>query len=132
MTRMSRIRVAATPSGGDRSDDCDDRRTEQGRTPGLSVDFAGPAGGRGIGRPIPVLAFATVVAAGANRLPSSTVRPLGGVAISDDAKGTKPEDLTPDRPRLTPQGHGSGSVSGEDSTDPNGGAKQGQGDKAEG
>lgn len=52
--------------------------------------------------------------------------------MSDDAKGTKPEDLTPDRPRLTPQGHGSGSVSGEDSTDPNGGAKQGQGDKAEG
>ncbi|MDP4022324.1 hypothetical protein Q8W71_06795 [Methylobacterium sp. NEAU 140] len=43
-----------------------------------------------------------------------------------------PEDLTPDRPRLTPQGHASGTETGEDSTDPRGGAKQGQGDKAEG
>ncbi|MBA9067129.1 MULTISPECIES: hypothetical protein [Methylorubrum] len=38
----------------------------------------------------------------------------------------------PDRPRLTPQGHSSGTASGEDSTDPQGGAKQGQSDKAEG
>lgn len=38
----------------------------------------------------------------------------------------------PDRPRLTPQGHSSGTSSGEDSTDPRGGAKEGQGDKAEG
>ncbi|GEP12233.1 hypothetical protein [Methylobacterium gnaphalii] len=38
----------------------------------------------------------------------------------------------PDRPRLTPQGHASGEASGEDSTDPNGGMKEGQGDKAEG
>ncbi|WP_342151479.1 hypothetical protein [Methylorubrum sp. SB2] len=38
----------------------------------------------------------------------------------------------PDRPRLTPQGHASGTASGEDSTDPQGGAKEGQGDKAEG
>ncbi|WP_331302535.1 hypothetical protein [Methylobacterium oryzae] len=52
--------------------------------------------------------------------------------MSEEAKGAEPEDLTPDRPRLTPQGLGSGSVGGEDSTDPNGGAKQGQGDKAEG
>jgi hypothetical protein len=50
----------------------------------------------------------------------------------EDTNGTKPEDLTPDRPRLTPQGHGSASVTGEDSTDPNGGAKEGQSDKAEG
>jgi hypothetical protein len=52
--------------------------------------------------------------------------------MPDKTNETKPEDLTPDRPRLTPQGHGSGSVSGEDSTDPNGGAKEGQSDKAEG
>lgn len=38
----------------------------------------------------------------------------------------------PSRPRLTPQGHASGEASGEDATDPQGGAKQGQGDKAEG
>lgn len=37
----------------------------------------------------------------------------------------------PDRPRLTPQGHSSGTASGEDSTDPRGGAKEGQADKAE-
>jgi hypothetical protein len=43
--------------------------------------------------------------------------------MSDEAKGTKNEDLAPDRPRLTPQGHGSASVRGEDSTDPNGGVK---------
>ncbi|WP_204165244.1 hypothetical protein [Methylobacterium radiodurans] len=51
---------------------------------------------------------------------------------NDAREGTRPEDLTLDRPRLTPQGHGSGDVAGEDSTDPAGGAKQGQGDKAEG
>jgi hypothetical protein len=55
----------------------------------------------------------------------------------DDTRESKrqdprPEDPTPDRPRLTPQGHASGEASGEDSTDPAGGAKQGQGDKAEG
>lgn len=38
----------------------------------------------------------------------------------------------PDRPRLTPQGHSSGTVSGEDSTDPQGGAKEGQSGPAEG
>ncbi|GJE79619.1 hypothetical protein [Methylorubrum thiocyanatum] len=38
----------------------------------------------------------------------------------------------PDRPRLTPQGHSSGTSSEEDSTDPRGGAKEGQSDKAEG
>ncbi|ACL56189.1 hypothetical protein [Methylobacterium nodulans] len=40
------------------------------------------------------------------------------------------EDLSIDRPRLTPQGRTA--REGEDSTDPRGGAKQGQGDKAEG
>jgi hypothetical protein len=48
--------------------------------------------------------------------------------------GGKPQDFpeAPDRPRLTPQGHSSGTESGEDSTDPQGGAKEGQSDKAEG
>ena len=41
------------------------------------------------------------------------------------------EDLSIDKPRLTPQGRAG--ESGEDSTNPMGeGAKQGQGDKAEG
>ena len=49
------------------------------------------------------------------------------------AETRKPDEVeAPDRPRLTPQGHSSGTASGEDSTDPNGGANQGQGDKAEG
>lgn len=49
------------------------------------------------------------------------------------AEAKKPDDVeAPDRPRLTPQGHASGTASGEDSTDPSGGAKQGQGDKPEG
>ena len=38
----------------------------------------------------------------------------------------------PSRPRLTPQGHASGTASGEDRTDPQGDAKAGQQDKAEG
>ena len=43
------------------------------------------------------------------------------------------EDLSIDRPRLTPQGRTDGSPDGEDSTNPMGeGAKQGQGGKAEG
>jgi hypothetical protein len=43
------------------------------------------------------------------------------------------EDLSIDRPRLTPQGRTSPDEDGEDSTDPmDPGAKQGQGDKAEG
>jgi hypothetical protein len=43
------------------------------------------------------------------------------------------EDLSIDRPRLTPQGRTSPDDDGEDSTNPLGeGAKQGQGDKAEG
>jgi hypothetical protein len=42
------------------------------------------------------------------------------------------DELSIDRPRLTPQGHASGKAEGEDSTNPMGpGAKQGQGDKAE-
>lgn len=51
----------------------------------------------------------------------------------DDTIDPKLDDLSIDRPRLTPQGHASGDPAGEDSTDPMGaGAKQGQGDKAEG
>lgn len=38
----------------------------------------------------------------------------------------------PDRPRPTPQGHSSGTESGEDSTDRQGGAKEGQSEPAEG
>ena len=47
--------------------------------------------------------------------------------------GSNLDDLSIDRPRLTPQGRTSPDESGEDATDPSGsGAKQGQGDKAEG
>ncbi|HEX8663765.1 MAG TPA: hypothetical protein VF744_07015 [Beijerinckiaceae bacterium] len=43
------------------------------------------------------------------------------------------EDASIDRPRLTPQGRTDPDAAGEDATDPAGsGAKQGQGDKAEG
>ena len=43
------------------------------------------------------------------------------------------KDLSIDRPRLTPQGRTSPDEDGQDSTNPMGeGAKQGQGDKAEG
>jgi hypothetical protein len=43
------------------------------------------------------------------------------------------DDLSIERPRLTPQGRDAPDGSGEDSTNPMGeGAKQGQGDKAEG
>ncbi len=43
------------------------------------------------------------------------------------------EDLSIDRPRLTPQGRTSPDEEGQDSTNPMGeGAKQGQGDKPEG
>jgi hypothetical protein len=43
------------------------------------------------------------------------------------------EDASIDRPRLTPQGRTDPDAAGEDATDPGGsGAKQGQGDKAEG
>ena len=43
------------------------------------------------------------------------------------------QDLSIDRPHLTPQGRTDDSPDGEDSTNPMGeGAKQGQGDKAEG
>lgn len=47
-------------------------------------------------------------------------------------RGNDNQPEAPDRPRLTPQGHSSGTVSGEDSTDPQGGAKEGQSDPAEG
>ncbi len=42
------------------------------------------------------------------------------------------DDLSIDRPRLTPQGRTAPEPAGEDATDPKGGAKQGQTDKAEG
>ena len=43
------------------------------------------------------------------------------------------EDASIDRPRLTPQGRTDPDAAGEDATDPAGsGAKQGQGDQAEG
>ena len=47
--------------------------------------------------------------------------------------GSDAEEMSIDRPSLTPQGDASGKASGGDATDPSGeGAKQGQGDKAEG
>ncbi len=47
--------------------------------------------------------------------------------------GSDLDDLSIDRPRLTPQGHASGKATGGDATNPSGeGAKQGQRDKAEG
>lgn len=47
--------------------------------------------------------------------------------------GSNLDDLSIDRPRLTPQGRTDPSGSGEDATDPSGtGAKTGQPDKAEG
>jgi hypothetical protein len=47
--------------------------------------------------------------------------------------GSNLDDLSIDRPRLTPQGRTDDDPSGEDSTNPVGdGAKQGQSDKAEG
>ena len=47
--------------------------------------------------------------------------------------GTNLDDLSIDRPRLTPQGRTDGDATGEHSTNPlEEGAKQGQGDKAEG
>ena len=47
--------------------------------------------------------------------------------------GPNLDELSIDRPRLTPQGRTSDDPSGEDSTNPMGeGAKQGQGGKAEG
>jgi hypothetical protein len=61
------------------------------------------------------------------------------MAMSEKDKGATEQpgldldDLSIDRPRLTPQGRADPSGEGEDSTDPMGeGAKQGQGDKAEG
>ena len=58
--------------------------------------------------------------------------------MSDGKKGSESlddnlKDLSIDSPRLTPQGRTDDDPSGEDSTNPMGeGAKQGQGDKAEG
>jgi hypothetical protein len=51
----------------------------------------------------------------------------------DARPGSDLDDLSIDRPRLTPQGRTSPEPSGEDATDPQGGAaKPGQPDKAEG
>jgi hypothetical protein len=51
---------------------------------------------------------------------------------SEERPDSKSEDLSIDRPRLTPQGRAD-PEGGEDSTNPTGeGAKQGQPDKAEG
>ncbi|HEY8566732.1 MAG TPA: hypothetical protein VIL65_14645 [Beijerinckiaceae bacterium] len=58
--------------------------------------------------------------------------------MSDGKKGSESlddnlEDLSIDRPRLTPQGRTDDDPAGEDATNPMGeGAKQGQGGKAEG
>ncbi|CAO4164488.1 hypothetical protein AFFFEF_00350 [Methylorubrum extorquens] len=47
-------------------------------------------------------------------------------------RGNDNQSEAPDRPRLTAQGHSSGAVPGEDSTNPRGGAKESRGDPAEG
>ena len=50
-----------------------------------------------------------------------------------ESLGSNLDDLSIDRPRLTPQGRTDDDPTGEDSTNPMGeGAKQGQGGKAEG
>lgn len=56
-----------------------------------------------------------------------------GIPMADNPKSAPPEtaeDDDIDRPRLTPQGRAADGA--EDETDPRGGAKKGQGDKAEG
>lgn len=58
---------------------------------------------------------------------------LRGSSMTDKPKTTPPEtgeDAGIDRPRLTPQGRAADG--GQDETDPQGGVKKGQGDKAEG
>ena len=51
-------------------------------------------------------------------------------ASAEAPAGDGPAGVPIDRPRLTPQGRAA--ETGEDSTDPAGGARQGQGDPAEG
>jgi hypothetical protein len=46
--------------------------------------------------------------------------------------GSNLDELSIDKPRLTPQGRTDPSGQGEDSTKPGGGVQQGQADKAEG
>jgi hypothetical protein len=46
--------------------------------------------------------------------------------------GSNLDELSIDKPRLTPQGRADPSGKGEDSTKPGGGVQQGQSDKAEG
>ncbi|RVU20155.1 hypothetical protein [Methylobacterium oryzihabitans] len=53
-----------------------------------------------------------------------------GAAPRKPRSAATPADIA--APRLTPQGRDAPDGSGEDATDPAGGAKQGQADKAEG
>lgn len=54
-------------------------------------------------------------------------------AAAGEGPGSNLDELSIDRPRLTPQGGTDPSGNGQDATDPSGsGAKQGQPDKAEG
>jgi hypothetical protein len=56
-----------------------------------------------------------------------------GTKPGDEAQDENLRDISVDGPRLTPQGRTDPDREGEDSTNPMGeGAKQGQGDKAEG
>jgi hypothetical protein len=58
---------------------------------------------------------------------------MSGKDKKRESRDESVKDLSIDRPRLTPQGRANPDAEGEDSTDPTGeGAKQGQGDKAEG
>jgi hypothetical protein len=66
-----------------------------------------------------------------------TTSSTGGAAKQPSSPGERPgsnlDDLSIDRPRLTPQGRTEDDPSGEDATNPTGqGAKQGQSDQAEG
>ncbi|WP_298964722.1 hypothetical protein [uncultured Methylobacterium sp.] len=54
----------------------------------------------------------------------------GGAVSGKPQSAATPADIA--APRLTPQGREAPDESGEDATDPAGGAKQGQADKAEG
>jgi hypothetical protein len=63
----------------------------------------------------------------------TTSRKGDGDAKPSESLGSNLDDLSIDRPRLTPQGRTDDDPTGEDSTNPMGeGAKQGQGGKAEG
>ena len=68
--------------------------------------------------PIPTPSEDTGIASGSDHVPGATSDAPAGVPI--------------DAPRLTPQGRTGDDADSEDETDPMGGAKTGQGDKAEG